>query len=424
MKKLLVIIITALIVLVPLGSLSYVKAETASPSAISVDELDALTQRLCEDFADRTSFTEQCREAAEGIKAILEENTSLKVEVASYTKTFSVLNGFRYVDSDYTSYNVVAAPVKPDSGKKTVLITTNFSNHYSDSELMAGVNAEGALYNAASTALLIKLAEELPKANNEYNFTFAFFSGTDEGNFGSEDYVNKFLSQDVMLVINLERIGCGYTYFYTDEAETEHGEFIKKQASGYENIKEFPTAGRVLLGMSTVDGLPYSHYAMRGDISPFLSVGKSCLNLIGGEFKWLSDSESKDVRLTYTGNDTYAKLKESYPDYAVKLSKAGEFIIELTAQAELEGVCLGAAQSYKIFTQGWIAYVIALGIIIILILVLIFISRHFEKKYPIPAPPKIKLAVFGTEYEDVKENEIAVDISRKENKDDVNPFDV
>lgn len=445
MKKLAIFIVAVLFAIVPLTNVSVAQAQpvVSATNAIAASEIDELTQEICNTLADRTSFTQACEIAAEtirgkfdsssgggGIAAIAQtsdnflSNENLTVEVDEFTINVNVAQGLTYVQKQLTSYNVIAKVKNFDENKKTVLITTNFANHYSTNDAYSGVNAAGALGTAATTALTIKLANYLASrsATNEYNYVFAFFSATDEGNFGSKRYVEKYLSSDVMLVINLERLGCGETYFYTDESKTAHGEYIKEFSSSY-SISEFPLAGRVLLQMETVDGLSYSHYAMRGDVSRFLSAEKACLELIGGKFNSLADNEGADEYVTNTSADTYENLVKNHPDYASKLSDVAQFVIELTSKSELKSVCVGAATAYKAYTKSWIAYVICLAILVILIVVLLIVTQKLEKTYQPPSPKKIKIAVFGREYEDFNKDEIVVDLQREKNND-VNPFDV
>lgn len=451
MKKFLAV----LVILFILSSLcfSVVWAEEGGSSnitaqdIISAEQIDKLTQDICEHIYDRTSFTEAIKVAVDQLSGklpVIIENDDVESEVITFLnkddlniepqlfqEKRNVIQGFRYEEVVYESYNIIVTPKAIDSSKKTILITTNFANHYAGIDGESGTKAEGALYNAATTALCISLANYLCASAqaeaNLYNFAFVFFSGTDEGNYGSAAFAENYLRQEIMLVINLERLGCGTTYYYTDEAATEHGDFVAEIASGYD-MKEFPQAGRILLDVGTTNDLPYSHYAMRGDISTFLDRNMTCLELIGGDYSGLTvgDSEGGKMYVTNTQLDTYKNLKSNYSDYADKLSKVGEFIIDLTAKNELADVCKGAATSYKVFAKKWIAYVVCLGIIIILILVLILVTGKLEKKYPIPKQPKIKIAVFGKEFEDFNRNEIVVDIKRddKTSNNDVDPFNV
>lgn len=424
MKKLILIILS----FVPVLSLfSFASAEEpmTKPQHITVSELEALTEEICVSVKERTSFTAGIEGAAIALSNML-SGYGLSSSVQEFTVKKQVYeNMFTATTKEYKSYNVVAETT-PISGRKTVLITAPYANHYSDNPVMSGTGAEGALGTATSTALLITLAHyyEQHVEENVYNYRFALFSGTDEGNYGSRLYVENSANSldDVILNINFERLGGGNVYYYTDEAATEHGKFIKEVAKDYA-MRSFPQTGRVLLDMSTVSGLDYTHYAMLGDNATFMSEGKSCLELIGGSFRGLTSGDGKGFA-TNTKYDTFEHLCNVYPDYAEKLMTAGEFIIDLTSRAELKDVCLGAAQGYKVFTKTWIAYAIGLGIIVILILLLLLVTGRLEKKYPIPAQPKIKVAVFGSEYEDPKEDEIVVDIKHNDDNNDGNPFDI
>lgn len=426
MKKLFFIALLALMILplIACGTFRSVRAEESEVKPrITDDEIKVLTKEICEEIKDRTSFVDET-EGGKGKAAadwICERllKCGLNAEVQLFTAKRQVYeNFFSTTVKEYVSYNVVAS-TEQSRDKKTVLITTNYSNHYSDNPVMSGTGAEGALGTAATTALTLKLAEYFAANETDYNVKFAFFSATDEGNFGSRSFVENNSISDVIFVINLERLGGGDTYYYTDEAPTSHGKLVAEIAKGYE-FKAFPEAGRVLLEGSTVDGLDYVHYAISGDNATFMSQNKACLELIGGKFTGLKHSDGKGYA-TNTEYDTLENLETVYPDYAVSLSEVGEFIIELTSAPNLSEVCNGAAQGYKVFTESWIAYVICLGILVILILILILVSGHLEKKYPLPRMPKIKIAVFGSEYEEASDNEIIVDI--KHNNDDIDPFD-
>ena len=62
---------------------------------------------------------------------------------------------------------------------------------------------------------------------------------------------------------------------------------------------------------------------------------------------------------------------------------------------------------------------IVLFIVIALCILLIVLVKHFEKKYPfVPIVRKMKIAVFGMEYENKTDGDIFVDIKRPKN-----PFD-
>ncbi|MBE5731282.1 MAG: Zn-dependent exopeptidase M28 [Clostridiales bacterium] len=449
-KRLGIIILALSLIMAPMLVTQTVYAdEVATQNVITAEEIDALTQKICSELPDRTSYTDACLTAAKAIAgqsigSITPPDTDLvsyatpmastssdylsseylDIEIQEFDTTVEVLDGYNYVDKKVTSYNVVAKTKNFDGSKKTVLITTNFANHYSGNEFFVGTEAEGALGTAATTALTIKLANYLSHnaASNRYNFVFAFFSGTDEGNYGSEAFIDEYLTREVMLVINLEKLGCGKTYYYTDEASTSHGDYIDAFAKSYA-VQQFPTAGRVLLPIVTVKDLPYSHYAILGDIAPFLNAEKACLQIMGGDYSKFMDSEGGWIEIVNTSNDTYTNLAFYHPNYATKLSDVSQFVLDLTASEKLGEVCNGAASGYKVFTKHWIAYIIVLVILVALGVILYVVASKMGKKHPLPSPKKIKIAVFGKEFEDFNGDEIIVDIKRK-NESDINPFDV
>lgn len=444
MKKFLILALAVCLAFLPMLTAKgeVARAEQAQ-SQITATEVDALTKKICLELKDRTTFTDACRSVAYAIASIEQSGGSqggveavalstqaeylsteyLDTEVEEYTIVTTSQQGYSYVEKELASYYVIAKSKSFDQSKKTILFTTNFANHYSSNDAFYGVQAEGALGTAATTAMAITLANYLASVDNApYNYVFAFFSGTDEGNFASEHFAKNHLTRDVMLVVNMERLGCGDTYFYTDEAKTAHGEYIANIADSF-GAKQFPIAGRALLQIVTVDGLPYSHQAILGDIAPFLSVEKSCLQVMGGEYSGSSLSEGGEKDIVNTKLDTYENLLKYHPSYADKISKSCEMLISLALDAQLSDVCQGAATSYKTFTKSWIAYVICIGLILVMIFVLILVASRLENKYPLPAQKKVKIAVFGKEFEDINSGDIIVDIKRDKNND-VNPFDV
>lgn len=449
-KKLGIIILALCLIIAPILVTETVYAdEVEKQNVISAAEIDALTQKICTRLPDRTSFAPGSLNAAkaiagEGVASAPIPDTDLvsyaspvasadweylsgeylDIEIQEFNTTVEALEGYSYVDKKITSYNVVAKTKNFDSSKKTVLITTGFANHYDGNDFFIGTKAEGALGTAATTALAVKLANYLSKnaASNKYNFMFAFFSGTDEGNFGSQAFIDKYLTRDVIFVINLERLGCGETYYYTDEASTSHGKYIDTFVRGY-GVREFPTTGRVLLPIITIKDLPYSHYAILGDVAAFLGADKACLQIMGGDYSRFIDSEGGKIDVIGTSDDTYANLTRYHSDYATKLSNVAQLVVDLTATQTLGEVCNGAASSYKAFTKYWIAYLIVIVIITVLGLILYFVTARMGKNHPLPTPKKIKIAVFGKEFEDFNGDEIIVDIKRKD-EININPFDV
>ncbi len=419
----LIFTMTLLFVFVPQVSGS--EASEAPSSVLNIADLKDRTEVICTTISRRTSFTDESESAAELLSEML-IRCGLTASVQSFSVKRQVYeNFFTPSIAEYTSYNVVAQTT-PVDGRKTVLITCPYANHYSDNPVFSGTGAEGALGTATSTALLIELAAYLQNNvdTNLYNFKFALFSATDEGNYGSKAYVENQENSldDVIFCVNLERLGGGDVFYYTDEVATPHGKLVSEVAQS--DLKPFPSVGRVILDYSTVDGLEYSHYAMLGDNSTFMSEGKACLELIGGSFDGLRSGDGKGFA-TNTKYDTFLSLNEIYSDYADKLAAAGELVIELTSKSELsDAVSGGSAQWYKVYTKSWIAYAIGLGIIVLLIIALLWVTKVLDKKYPLPKQPKIKIAVFGSEFEDANEDEIIVDIKRKDDPKDDDPFDI
>ena len=79
------------------------------------------------------------------------------------------------------------------------------------------------------------------------------------------------------------------------------------------------------------------------------------------------------------------------------------------------------AFDYSLLMKQWIPLLIAISVLLACGLVLIPVARHFEKKYPYkPTARRVKVAVFGMDYEDPKEGDVFIDVKRRE--DNNNPF--
>ncbi len=131
------------------------------------------------------------------------------------------------------------------------------------------------------------------------------------------------------------------------------------------------------------------------------------------------DETKGEKNVAYTENDNVDYLNSHMPSYSRKMADAANLVYGcLTSEdfvASIENT-KSAARDYSIYTKIWIPSVIAIGVIILAALSLIPIARRFEKKYP-PKPPsvrKLKVAVFGMDYEDASSGDIFVDLRRKE----------
>lgn len=309
MKKFLVFLFSAVIVL-SLFSVKTANAQDVSESDSTSNDLanriERTTQEICDTITDRTAFTSAGEYAAEWIAKRLKDLGIDNVKVQEFSEQATKMSGLKYETVTIYGYNVTAFL---DFGKKdTVLFSVPLSNHYSANEGMSGTKAEGALYYATSIAFALELAKEYKgSADCPYNVAFAFVAGTDEGNFGSKKYIQS-VDYNLMLVVNVERIGCGTTYFYAGERKSELSEKANSVFGEYD-IKEFPYAGKIWLPMKVIDGAEYSTYAMRGDYASYVSAGYSTLGIIGGDFSGGVNSEGGEY-VGLSPNDTFMNLKK------------------------------------------------------------------------------------------------------------------
>ncbi len=396
MKKILTLLLTITFLFAGL-SLSVAHAEDGSATLDELaNSIDKTTREICEELEDRTAFTDAGKAAAEWVEKRLKAIGVSDSQVQEFSLEATRSNGIKYETVTVYGYNVEAFI---DFGKEnTVLFSVPLSNHYSKNEGYGAVKAEGALYYATSVAFALEIAEILVnKSDYPYNVAFAFVAGTDEGNFGSKQYV-KSVEHRLTLCINVERIGCGNTYFYTGETKSALNDKAAEILTEY-GLIEFPTAGKVMLPMQVVDGASYSTYAMRGDFASYVSAGYSALEIIGGDFSGGINGEGgKYVGLST--DDTYENLIKNHPAYASNVASLINAMVRFASDDSLPDICVGADNGFKIFTKEWLPYAIALGLVIIAGATLIIVTNALSKKYKMPPSKTLKVAVFGREFED------------------------
>lgn len=438
MKKALLIFFTVIIGLCFCscsGEVAVMKVRTVEQSAVFNDvamaeELDAFIGSGEDARKDRTSFSEGEKKAAEYIKNRLTEYGYVaELDLITQSVETEVVKGYGGETQKLYSQNIIATY---NGGKeKTVVVGANYDNLYKNIDLVgsSGNGSEGIMNNATGVATLLQLAkvfkENAPAL--DYTVIFAFFGASEAGVVGSSRFVSDYIkdASNVLLMVNLDSIAGETVNVYSDEVDTLEGKMFLQQGENY--ATEFKKMSRFIPLMPQVyaENLNYTHIGQLGDHVVFFEKDVPVVNLFGGDadgFNYYSDKI-----------DNADSFKAENPNYGKTMADTASLVYDcLTA----EGFSAAAAGfrtekfDYSFFMGGYFAYIVLIAIIIVAAITLIFVVKHLEKKYPYkPVIKRLKIAVFGMEYEQNTDNDIYVDIRRvennpfPENKDDIDPFE-
>jgi len=402
--------------------------------AIAPGVMEKTLEEFVTDREDRTRYTKGEAYAAE----------YLADKLASYGLADARIEEFTAEENGKTglvSRNVIAV-YRPDGlpdHAKNVVIGAFYDNchstPYADGE--KGNGSHGALSNGTGVATALAVAEYLGAAKPEFEFTvtFVFFGASAVSFTGARYYYEKQMTSDeklnTVLMIELQRLGVDNVYAYCDSRETKReGFFDRIAADGGLDVRKATQKSPNMIGMYALNGVPYFHWAQNGRFKVFFDANIPTLNLVGANWETidLTDTESADeANLEYTENDTLAKLKAAHPDYGEKMAAAATLVISGLSDGEFLQTMKYDRENFPdtdILMKYWIWHTIVLAVIIIAAFVMSLITSALAKKYTIPvaAPArKMKMAVFGMDYEDRKPDEIYIDIKRADPFEEIFP---
>ena len=383
----------------------------------------ALTEFLgsgADNRIDRTSFSDAEKTAANWLNAKLTEYDSLHVEKSAFT----------YAEK-YNSYNIEARYTGADS-RYQVIIGANYDNMYENVGNLKGNKGAGALQNATGVSVLLEIARYLQETKPVYPFdvVLVFFGASEPGLIGSRDYVNKMTTDsrlNTLLMANVQRVGGDRLYVYDDEVKTLHGKLLLDTASERGlSFRRQPTSVPYIAA-ETVQGIPYTTWGMLGDQAGFMSSGINTVNVFGGHIGSfnLNNAETLGGNISYTAKDNLDTLKSRYPDYSRQMADIADMLTATIAREDFTDTCLRSPTEkydYTWLTKPVYVSIILVGMMILAGVALILLVKHFEKKYPfVPVHKKLKIAVFGIDYEDKDTNDIFVDVKPTGRSN--NPFD-
>lgn len=399
--------------------------EAGAPTHDVSTEKYVVTSESCEkkledfvtNYADRTAASAGEELAAE----------YLQQQLVECGLTSPVVTSFEFTENSKkkTSHNVSAVYTE-DGATDNVIIGAYYDNCYAliPSGSTEQVGAEGALANGSGVAAVLAIAEYLggDHAPLGFNVTIAFFGSSAIGTTGANEFYKKMdrsQRNNTVLMVELQRLGVDHVYAYCG-APSGRETFFDRVASenGFDIYKTTQKSPHVL-GMSMLDGVPYYQWAQTGLYGSFYNDGIPTLNLVGANWETidLTDTESAfNSEIAFTSGDTLANLKRMYPDYGSKIALASSLVIRSLHDGEFLAVMKADKAAFDPNTalnKGWIWALVLLGVLIIAYIVMNFVVKRMGRKYPvpIPQPKKIKMAVFGVDYEDKDPNDIYIDIN-------------
>lgn len=428
-------------------------AERAEPliSAESIDEnlrffLGVTDKNLDGDIGDRAPTSESERAAAQRIYDRYADKerygnlkvTSLDAETSKFEVNVSTGN-MQNPTEKRSSQNVVIRLPAPENGQgRQVIISTGYDNSFGkySAEYDGNRPATGAYDNATGVAVVMSLIDYCSENAGtlfekiDFDLVFVFFGCSSYNSLGAEAYMDKGMTSherlNTLMMLNIDRMGGERMYLYTDEVSTPHEKFIRSVANDAGSVYHTLPDNMPIINGMYIDGVYYAHFAMLESHSVFIEHGIPAAYLFSGYYGGfnLSDLEKKgSANLGGTENDTYANLVSKRGDYARQGSDTASLVARsLTADGFVEAATAARTETYdySFWVKPLWAYLIVIFVIIALCVVLIILVKYVEKKHPfVPIVRRMKIAVFGMEYETKSEEDIFVDIQRRPK----NPFD-
>ena len=437
-------ILFALVALFFAIALTFTAARPTQSAALDAEEQSAAfeAQQMRDELrkyldgrTDRTPFSDGEKEAA---NYLLGEMSALD----GFESELQEIAYRPYSDNSETVYysqNVVSVRKSKTPDAKTVIIGANYDNQYgefalpqasrysSPQVLLNATRSSGAYLNGTGTAALLSLARKIALDGKDLGFDLyvVFFGCGELGSYGARTFVDGYMTTSLLprtvLMINLQRLGGDKTYIYSDEVRTDQQDYFTDRAA--KTGMTLSTVPETLPRMAAeyIDGLNFTHVGMLGGQAEFMKRGIPCANIFGGTFDTFSfglEETSGAHTIAYTENDNIDYLEKNLSGYADKMAETADLIYGAFADPEFISSIENSRstkEDYSLLTKAWIPSVIAIGVLLLCALALIPISVHFEKKYP-PKPKvvrRLKVAVFGMDYESPSEGDIFVDVRRK-----------
>lgn len=374
---------------------------------------------MIEKHIDRTTFTKGEKDAADDLVTRLKE---MGYEDATTISFSTSENESGKLDSQ----NVVAH-LRPESKTaKNVIVGAYYDNRnkaaYDGATPDGGEGAVSATSVAAVLCVADYLANHKSSVDSQLNVTIVFFGASYMTNDGAKAFLDDMKDSDyrnTVLMIEMQRLCGDHIYAFSDARETKREKlFDRVAADNGLDIYKVTSKTPLITGLSALNGVPYYQWAHIGVFNVFFNAGVPTLNLVGANWESsnLSDIEStKHDNFLYSENDTLSNVKKYHPDYAQKIATAASLTVSALRDSEFTTVMTYDRENFPntdAISASWIWYLVVLSVIIAGVGITAGIGAYLKKKHPIvvKAPPQMKMAVFGMDYEDKNSADIFIDI--------------
>lgn len=380
---------------------------------------------------NRTSFSDNEKVAAQYISSVLEgygyENGST---LETQDISVEIINKYNSESNVLNSQNVIATY---NEGKpKLVVIGANYDNMYSGvSEVgVGGDGGEGALGNVTGVATLLELAKAFNTRKPALDFTvkFAFYGAGEIGAFGSGRFIAEYLNggANVLLAVNLYALAGQKLEVYADETDTIEDELFVESGEKYDTVIERLSRTTPLFPQQYATNITYSHIGLMSSQVSFFEKDIPSISIFGGDYDGFSYRNYKP--------DTLDSFRRDFIGYAKVMTDAASLVYGVVTSAEFAVLAPSFAENrydYSFFTESLYADFALLGVVVFLSIVLVIVVNLLGRSKPNGKKLKIKIAVFGMDYEEKTDNVIYVDTLRDDssgaggdNKNNpVDPFD-
>ena len=439
MKKKIVIILLALVFALTLFSgCAYNYSENpVSIKNFSAEQIEKELFDFLTAHPNRSSFSNEEKTAAEYLRQRL-ENIGAETQLQEFPHRYVYEESYPSsvtIDYSFGSQNVIGLIAgKNNTGGEKIVVGCMYDNLYSYADFYEAycyvnnsmykghsgrTDAEGAL-SATGAAVSLSLAEKIYEYNESVGLTFdvefVFFGAEEFGCLGSDAYASSSRINNVSLFINLSRIGGDNIYAYFDEVNTSHGEVFMDNADslGYGKIITQPGGNQTIIGATSTGKLPYTNFSLIGSSGAFFGEGIRVANFTTGVFDSIFYTYKESLlyqNIFETANDTYKKLSQVCPKYNIQCAVVADTVFESLIDGSLPASLTVPPYDYTWLTFPIAGYVSVIVLCLLCAVLMIILIKYFEKKYPpvSKTPKKVKIAVFGMDYENPKDADIFID---------------
>ena len=163
-----------------------------------------------------TSFHNRHTKTANKEPAYIHEAAdSIKDQLINFGYSEEFVFYHEYTEREYELKNVVC--IKKGESNKTIILCAHYDTILNSNWEDITSRAPGADDNASGVSTLLEIARIMLNVNTEFTIQFVFFSGEEQGFWGSKHYAQKVKDEnlDLMIVVNMDM--CGETGFLDND---------------------------------------------------------------------------------------------------------------------------------------------------------------------------------------------------------------